>query len=74
MCFDYIKLNIILSKTNHFILLIINILNKLKKSKIFIKLNIRKIYNFMKIKTKMNEGLHLKLNRKTLNIKYYYSN
>ena len=47
---DYRKLNVISIKNKYFISLIINILNKLKRTKIFTKLNIWEAYNLIKIK------------------------
>ena len=49
---NYRELNVILIKNKYFISLIINILNRLKKIKIFTKLNIRDTYNLKKIKSK----------------------
>ena len=52
LCVNYIKLNAISIKNAYFILLISNILNKLKKIKIFTKLDIKDAYNLIKIKLK----------------------
>lgn len=51
-CVNYRKLNVILVRNKYFISLIINILKRLKKVKIFIKLDIRETYNFISIKSK----------------------
>ena len=50
LCVDYRDLNVIFIKNKYFISLVTNILKRLKKIKIFTKLNIRKIYNFIRIK------------------------
>ena len=52
LCVNYRELNAISIKTKYFISLIINILNKLKKIKIFTKFDIRNRYNLIKIKSK----------------------
>ena len=50
LCVDYRNLNVIFIKNKYFISLMTNILKKLKKVKIFTKLNIREFYNFIRIK------------------------
>ena len=50
LCVDYRKLNAISIKNKYLISLIINILNRLKRTKIFTKLNIREAYNLIRIK------------------------
>ena len=52
LCVNYKELNAIAVKNKYSIFLITNILDKLKKTKMFIKLNFRKIYNLLKIKKK----------------------
>ena len=50
LCVDYRKLNAISIKDKYFISLVINILNRLKRAKIFTKLDIREAYNLIRIK------------------------
>ena len=50
LCVNYRELNVISIKNKYFISLIINILNKLKRAKIFTKLDIKEAYNLIKIK------------------------
>ena len=50
LCVDYRDLNVIFIKDKYFISLVTDILKRLKKVKIFTKLNIREIYNFIRIK------------------------
>ena len=52
LCVNYRELNAIAIKDKYSISLITNILDKLKKAKVFIKLNFRKIYNLFKIRKK----------------------
>ena len=50
LCVDYRELNAISIKNKYFISLVINILNRLKRTKIFTKLDIREVYNLIRIK------------------------
>ena len=52
LCVGYRELNGIAVKNKYLISLITNILNRLRKTKVFIKLNFRKVYNLFKIKKK----------------------
>ena len=52
LCVNYRELNAIIIKNKYFISLITNILNKLRKIKIFIKLDFCDVYNLLKIRKK----------------------
>ena len=59
---DYKKLNDITIKNRYLLSNINELQNKLNKTKFFIKLNFRKKYYFIKIKTKKNKKKYLNVN------------
>lgn len=50
LCVNYLNLNAIFIKNKYFISLINEIFDRLKKTKRFIKLNLRNVYNLIRIK------------------------
>ena len=52
LCVNYRELNAIVVKNKYSISLITNILNRLRKAKVFIKLDFREVYNLLRIKKK----------------------
>ena len=65
---DYKKLNHITIKNRYLLSNISKLQNKLNKTKFFIKLNFRKEYYLIKIKTKKNKKQHLNTNINFTNI------
>ena len=50
LCVNYKSLNAIIIKNCHFLLFIIKMLNRLCEVKLFIKLNLKKVYHWIRIK------------------------
>ena len=74
LCVDYRKLNVITIKNRTSLFNIKKLQNKLKKIKWFIKLNLKRIYNLIRIKTKKNEKLHFEQNTNRTNTLLCHSN
>ena len=68
-CVNYRNLNVIFKKNHYFISLIKQLLNRLMKIQIFIKFDIRSVYNAICIKKIMNEKSHSNVNINITNIK-----
>ena len=68
LCVDYKKLNVIIIKNQHALLLIQKTMNRLIATKKFIKLNIRCVYNMIRIKKTMKKKV-FKINYKHLKYK-----